>query len=141
MATISENLQILKDSTDAIKQAIIDKGGTISGDITTWADAIGNIQTGGGWTPYLICRCNNPNPRTGEPVYVCTVFDGITQGSTWNNYVDKVSIDEKYSITKLQLPNQTILAIKGDRCTYGPEEAINLSDVIDTSKIYDFIYG
>lgn len=48
MATISENLQILKDSTDAIKQAIIDKGGTIEGDITTWADAIGNIQTGGG---------------------------------------------------------------------------------------------
>lgn len=48
MATISENLQILKDSTDAIKQAIVDKGGTIEGDITTWADAIGNIQTGGG---------------------------------------------------------------------------------------------
>lgn len=140
MATISENLQILKDSTDAIKQAIIDKGGTIEGDITTWADAINNIECGGGWTPYLICRCNVPNPRTGEPIYVCTVFDGITQGSTWNDYVDKVSIDENYSITKLQLPNQTILAIKGDYI-YGPEEAINLSDVIDTSKIYDFING
>lgn len=47
MATISENLQILKDSTDAIKQAIIDKGGTIEGDITTWADAISGIETGG----------------------------------------------------------------------------------------------
>ena len=47
MATISENLQILKDSTDAIKQAIIDKGGTINGDITTWASAIGGISGGG----------------------------------------------------------------------------------------------
>ena len=48
MATISENLQTIKNSTDAIKQAIIDKGGTIEGDITTWADAISGIETGGG---------------------------------------------------------------------------------------------
>lgn len=45
MATISENLQILKDSADAIKQAIIDKGGTIEGDITTWANSINNLNT------------------------------------------------------------------------------------------------
>ncbi len=48
MATISENLQTIKDSTEAIKQAIIDKGGTISGDITTWAEAISGISGGGG---------------------------------------------------------------------------------------------
>ena len=57
MSTISENLQIIKGSTDAIKQAIIDKGGTISGDITTWADAISGIETGGSsdgsTTPYI----------------------------------------------------------------------------------------
>ena len=47
MATISENLQTIKTSTDAIKQAIIDKGGKISGDITTWADAISAIESGG----------------------------------------------------------------------------------------------
>lgn len=47
MATISENLQTIKDSTDAIKQAIIDKGGTIEGDITTWASAINGISGGG----------------------------------------------------------------------------------------------
>ena len=44
MATISENLQTIKSSTDAIKQAIIDKGGTIEGDITTWASAISGIS-------------------------------------------------------------------------------------------------
>ena len=47
MATLAENLQILKDSTDAIKQAIIDKGGDISGDISTWANAITGISGGG----------------------------------------------------------------------------------------------
>ena len=47
MATISENLQTIKTSTDAIKQAIIDKGGEISGNITTWADAINAIESGG----------------------------------------------------------------------------------------------
>jgi hypothetical protein len=47
MATISENLQTIKSSTDAIKQAIIDKGGTIEGDITTWANAISGISGGG----------------------------------------------------------------------------------------------
>lgn len=45
MATIAENLQILKDSTDAIKQAIIDKGGNVSGDISTWADSISSMET------------------------------------------------------------------------------------------------
>ena len=48
MTTISENLQTIKDSTDAIKQAIIDKGGTIEGDITTWASSISGIGGGGG---------------------------------------------------------------------------------------------
>jgi hypothetical protein len=47
MGTISENLQIIADSTDAIKQAIIDKGGTIEGNITTWASAISAIESGG----------------------------------------------------------------------------------------------
>ena len=140
MATISENLQILKDSTDAIKQAIIDKGGTIEGDITTWASAISNIECGGGWIPYLICRCITIDPRTREPKYTCTVFGGITQGSTWDDYINKVAIDGIYSIVKVQLPSQTKLAIQGDY-TYGPTEAINFSDVIDTSKIYDFIQG
>ena len=45
MTTIAENLQIIKDSVDAIKQAIIDKGGQITGNITTWADAIRNINS------------------------------------------------------------------------------------------------
>ena len=48
MATVAENLQTIADSTAAIKQAIIDKGGDITGDITTWAEAINGITSGGG---------------------------------------------------------------------------------------------
>lgn len=47
MATLSENLKIIKDSTADIKQAIINKGGTINGNITTWANSINNIPSGG----------------------------------------------------------------------------------------------
>ena len=47
MKTIAENLQIIKDSTDAIRQAILNKGGEITGDISTWADAINGISGGG----------------------------------------------------------------------------------------------
>ena len=47
MATITENLQTIKDSTMAIKQAIIDKGGEV-GDLTTYASAIANLPSGGG---------------------------------------------------------------------------------------------
>jgi len=44
MATISENLQTIQASLQAIKEAIINKGGVISGDITTWAESINNIN-------------------------------------------------------------------------------------------------
>ena len=47
MATITENLKTIKDSTMAIKQAIIDKGGEV-GDLTTYDDAIANLPSGGG---------------------------------------------------------------------------------------------
>jgi hypothetical protein len=49
MATITENLQTIVDCKIAIKQAIIDKGGEV-GDLTTYADAIANLPSGGGDT-------------------------------------------------------------------------------------------
>jgi hypothetical protein len=54
MATIAENLQTIKDSVEDIKQAIIAKGGSISGDITTFADAINEISGGGSTEPEYI---------------------------------------------------------------------------------------
>lgn len=43
MATIAENIQTIATATTNIKNAIIAKGGTITGDITTYGDAIRGI--------------------------------------------------------------------------------------------------
>jgi hypothetical protein len=79
MATISENLQTIKYSTDAIKQAIIDKGGTIEGNITTWASAISGISSGGGSDNLKILNFSNNNETR---VYI--------DGMTWGEWVDSI---------------------------------------------------
>lgn len=47
MTTIAEKLTIINNAFKAIKQAIINKGGTTSGNVTTYAQAISNIPSGG----------------------------------------------------------------------------------------------
>jgi hypothetical protein len=46
MATIEQNLQTIKDSFAAIKNAILSKNGVVKGNITTYAEGIINLQTG-----------------------------------------------------------------------------------------------
>lgn len=75
MATITENLQIIKDSVEDIKQAIIDKGGTISGNITTYADAISGIN---GSANLKIFSFNNTVTR----LYI--------DGMTWGEWIDSI---------------------------------------------------
>lgn len=73
MEIIAENLQIIKNSIDSIKQAIIDKGGEISGDITTWADAIDRISTDGGDSTEQVifnCRVNDYGNLIGSLNYL-----------------------------------------------------------------------
>jgi hypothetical protein len=81
MATISENLQIIKDCTDAIKQAIIDKGGTIEGDITTWANAISGIS-GGGSDNLKILSFTISGAGFRTRIYI--------DGMTWGEWVDSI---------------------------------------------------
>lgn len=78
MATISENLQIIADSTAAIKQAIIDKGGTINGDITTWASAVNGISGGDNTEKITFAGA-----VTGEPM-------GISISGSFNKTFDMV---------------------------------------------------
>lgn len=75
MKTISENLQIIKDSTDAIRQAILDRGGNITGDISTWAEAIEGIS--GGDNLKILSFSTN-----GSRVYI--------DGMTWGEWVDSI---------------------------------------------------
>lgn len=46
MQTIAEKLQKIKNATAKIKDSIVEKGGTIDGDISTWYSAIDNLETG-----------------------------------------------------------------------------------------------
>ena len=92
MATISENLQIIKDSTNAIKQAIIDKGGNVSGDITTWADAISEISGSGGgdlgdWE-YYDCQ----NFTEDLVTYICFLSARLKKANVKDEVISKVQI-------------------------------------------------
>ena len=79
METIAENLQILKDSTDAIKQAIIDKGGDVSGGISTWANAISGISGGSELLTFTLDD------------YVFFFQDGMT----WDEYINITNPNNK----------------------------------------------
>lgn len=70
MATITENLKTIKDSTTAIKQAIIDKGGEV-GDLTTYADAITNLPSGEA----------DPNPTAEKNAVTFYDYDGTIRYS------------------------------------------------------------
>ena len=60
MSTISENLQIIADSTAAIKQAIIDKGGDVTGGAA--------VQSGRRWQPQAQHWGNlRQHPGAGKP--------------------------------------------------------------------------
>lgn len=80
MSTIAENLQTIKDSTDAIKQAIIDKGGTISGDITTWASVIDSLPNEESSTEYDI----DLGVTTENNVNVFNFLNGLLSSITCN---------------------------------------------------------
>lgn len=104
MATISENLQTIKSSTDAIKQAIIDKGGTIEGDITTWANAISGISGGGSSSGEEITFTGTVTYNTSKiiltgllsskpelsPIYLVLVYLG-TEAVVSKTYVSDIS--------------------------------------------------
>lgn len=76
MTTISENLQTIKDSTVNIKNAIINKGGAITGNITTYAQAIGDLDL---------------SQSTQISTSGILKVDGILGGATLNNsYTDNV---------------------------------------------------
>lgn len=67
MATIAENLQTIKEAVENIKQAIIAKGGTVSGDLTTYANAIESLALGGGNSvPDYIVGSSVPNTGNAE---------------------------------------------------------------------------
>ena len=57
MRTVAENLEILYNSVQNIKQAITEKGGDVSGDISTWSESIRNVGSSDG--PGSVLKISN----------------------------------------------------------------------------------
>lgn len=89
MATISENLQIIADSTAAIKQAIIDKGGDVTGDISTWAEAISGLSGGS----------SGSSEEKNNPKFVINTGSNISQDIIDNNISLYNFLINKYGAT------------------------------------------
>lgn len=83
MATIAENIQTIATATADIKDAILEKGGTITGDITTYGDAIRGM--GGASEPIPI---RNINFFDFEGTVIKS-FDTLSEMNTfgWDNIV------------------------------------------------------
>lgn len=146
MATISENLQTIKDSTDAIKQAIIDKGGEITGDITTWADAINGISGGGGSTEedliFTGTLSNNKTltgklnylPFTNTIVHLIYSDNDMISSVSLSNGVDISNITESITLSTNGVPSPSGWYIYGVICR-GYTRQSELGTVITSEEI------
>lgn len=92
MRTIAENLQIIKDSTEAIKQAIIDKGGTISGDITTYAEAIEALVLGES-LPTEVVLSAGPNENNAKVYTYLKSFTNVESFTDLSSTSDTILVN------------------------------------------------
>ena len=130
MATITENLQTIYDSRIDIKQAIEDMGGTIEGDMTTYASAIRNIPSGSGNGAYALVEHGTNDttfmltPNTfhvwGEVTSLTLTFEEEDSGVS-NEYL--FQFESGSEATTLALPDDIIWAndeipVIESKCTY-----------------------
>lgn len=108
MATIAENLQTIKNSVKDIKQAITNKGGSISGDITTWASAVDGIQTSGGGSDtaeqvVFNCKIDDDGALVGSLNYLPSGYDMIYcvffDNDLGTSYVHRNTVTDAQNIT------------------------------------------
>ena len=129
MATISENLQIIADSVTSIKNAISEKGGDVSGDITTWADAIRGISGGGNDNIKILSFGG-----AGSRVYI--------DGMTWGEWVDSIynTRDQQGSFYKSG-DNGPIFCSYGEVYKDNGAVMVFASQLISDSIIYTILMG
>ena len=150
MATISENLQIIADSTAAIKQAIIDKGGEITGDISTWANAINGISGGGSEGVEInnvyVSIISNYLLAPGE--ITASVFCSLEKplDKTMRAYIfsnDGESISQNYIIVQAGATEFEFTSISGDESNISSCFSVILSDFysLRTNTKYVFKYN
>lgn len=142
MATIAENLQTIKDSTDAIKQAIIDKGGTIEGDITTWASAISGIENGGGseGVQCFFIRAISHHPTTGDVRFDHTYTFLLENAVVWGDCDGKTDINSEATITVFNINGRFVIGFSTSEimAEFVTQESILEDTVIVVGKTYEF---
>lgn len=87
MATINDKLTYLAGTKDAIKQAIINKGVSVSDTDTfrSYADKIGSIETGGGTSDCSVSACFDEVGYTFVPIYIQKGIETAAQfKAAWN---------------------------------------------------------
>lgn len=97
MATIAENIQTLRSIKSDIKNAIIQKGGSVTDAFGTYAQAITNLPSGGGG---------------GTEIEDALVTRTIS-GTYYNNRVDRVGVHafaNNDGLSSVNLPNCTYVA-------------------------------
>jgi hypothetical protein len=101
MTDIATNLNTIDGSLSDIKTAIVNKGGTVSGNITTFATAIDNIPSGGGGGKYaLLDRVIDDNGNE-----IGTVSGFFTDANDTEYAV--VCLDAQYRATSLAASSST----------------------------------
>lgn len=85
--TIQDKLAYLEDTKEQIKQAIVAKGVSVSDEDTfrSYADKIGNIETGGGTGDCSVSACFDDVGYTFVPVYIQEGLETAAQfKAAWN---------------------------------------------------------
>ena len=145
MATISENLQTIKSSTDAIKQTIVDKGGIINEDITTWAEAINWIDTDGGGTIGVQCffiRAIASHPVTGDVRFDHTYTFLLENAVVWGDCDGKLDINGEANISAFNINGKLIIVFAASEIVeeFTPQEPPLEDTVLVVCKTYEFSY-
>ena len=98
MATITENIQTLRSIKSDIKNAIIQKGGSVTDAFGTYAQAITNLPSGGGG---------------GTEIEDALIMRTIS-GTYYNDRVDRVGIGAFYDCVNLSSINMPLCNFVGD---------------------------
>lgn len=100
--TLSNNIDTLSTALDDIHDAIVAKGVTPTGNVTTYATAISNISSGGGVTlytnltddasnTYVVNYNNNTITVNNDETYVFLVCNYIEDFMTGDGYTQMLS--------------------------------------------------
>lgn len=104
MTTVSEKLTTIDNSLKAIKQAIIAKGVTPTGDITTYATAVSNITSGGTSIDTISDWADLIN--NGQEVYDYTTYQDYRETATVFNIINLP--DQSY-FSSIDLPKVELM--------------------------------